>query len=80
MASSELEGSMECAKEHVEGCERCQRDTIKVIAGKVSNQLTETCRDPPETKCRVMAAMDCREILFDFSMDSDEASDSLLCL
>ena len=80
VCASMLHSSLECAESHVAGCEKCQQDTIKVIAGKVNNQLAETCRDPPETKCRVMAALDCKDRLLDFSMDSSEESDSLLCL
>ncbi|XP_070211137.1 uncharacterized protein [Littorina saxatilis] len=77
---SELDGSLECAARNVAGCDKCQRDTIKVISGKVSAQLAHTCRDPPETKCRAMSATKCKETLLEFSMEAAETTDSRLCL
>ncbi|RUS84262.1 hypothetical protein EGW08_007955 [Elysia chlorotica] len=69
-----------CAHRYVQGCDECQKNTVKEIVSKLNYGLRKTCEKPPESECRSIKAMDCVTNLMEYHKANSESNKITTCV
>ncbi|GFS24206.1 hypothetical protein ElyMa_005152300 [Elysia marginata] len=69
-----------CAHRFVQGCNECQKKTVKEIVTKLSYGLKKTCEAPPESECKSLKAMDCVTDLMEYHTANKQSDNITTCV
>ncbi|XP_046362713.2 uncharacterized protein LOC124139581 [Haliotis rufescens] len=68
-----VDSSLECMRGFTDTCEQCEKDTVHYIVERLNRDIVDTCRRPPEGKCKVTKALTCVETLKTFAALQDSS-------